>query len=113
MGVEDLIEGGWGEIDKITADLTPKEQAVVDRAKAEDYDLDVSYLQCFSSPAGQIVLEDMKQKYIFVNSYDPGKVNPTEFGLFLEGHRNSVLTIMLRMERAKLGSPVAERTIEL
>lgn len=105
-GMQEYVEGGWSSIDKALKEPGPEDKAKLNRALQEQYELDAAYLRCFSSPEGQVVVEDLKQRYIFKNSYDPGKVNPDQHGHFIEGHRNLVLIFLQRMERARLGSPI-------
>lgn len=105
-GMKEYVEGGWQSANKLMADRKPEEKAELNRALQEQYEIDAAYLRCFSSPDGKVVMEDLTKRYIFKNSYDPGKVNPDQHGHFLEGHRNLVLTLLHRMKRARLGSPI-------
>lgn len=107
-----LLEGGWGALNDIGAEPTKAETAQLNRALEEQYQEDLIYLRAFSTVEGQAMLEDLKKKYIMINSYDPGVVNPDQHGHFFEGHRNVVLQMMKRIERAKLGSPI-QAEIEL
>ena len=106
VNMQEYIEGGWGTANKILEDPTPEDKAAMNRSLEEQYNVDVSYLRCFSSPEGKVVLDHLTQDYIFKNSYNPGLVNPDQHGHFLEGHRNLVLLIIHRMNRAREGSPV-------
>lgn len=113
MDAKEALEGGWGALDKLVQEPTPQDKAETDRAEIEQFELDASFMRCFNSPDGRVVLESLERRYIFVNSYNPGVVNPDQHGHFLEGHRNLVLMIMQRIERAKLGNPVHSGGIEL
>lgn len=106
---KDFVEGGgWSALDQMVREPTPAEEAKRNVALSQQYDKDAAYLRCFSGADGAVVLEDLTQQFIFKNSYNPGVVNPDQHGHFLEGHRNLVLMIMQRMERARDGNPAAK-----
>ena len=105
-GMQEYVEGGWGSINETLKEPGPEDRAKRNRALQEQYEMDAAYLRCFTSPEGQVVLEDLKQRYVFKNSYNPGLVNPDQHGHFFEGHRDMVLMFMKTMERARSGSPI-------
>jgi len=106
LSTQNLLEEGWGGLDSAIREPSGKDEATIKRAQQEQFEKDNAYLKCFSSPEGRVVLDDLKERFIFMNSYDPGKVNPDQHGHFFEGHRNLVLTIMQKIERAREGSPI-------
>ena len=107
------LMGGWPGLDDLTGEPTPKQEAQIELAKEQDYDLALSYLRCFSTPDGVRVLEDFEAKYIYKNAFVPGMEDPVNYGFFMEGHRNLVLRVLLLMDIAREGSPLGGREIEL
>ena len=106
MSVQDLMEEGWGGLDSAIREPSEEDEASIKRALQEQFEKDNAYLKCFSSAEGRVVLDDLQERFIFRNSYNPGIVNPNPHGHYFEGHRNLVLAIIERMKRARKGSPI-------
>ncbi len=98
VGSGDPLEvGGWAEIDGI---VDPKQ---ADRTRKEQVDHASMYRQCFSSPAGRYVLNDLIECFfkqdIVVGEDPPGSLNPG----IRQGQAHMVKRIFFMIEFANTG----------
>ncbi|MCH9730683.1 MAG: hypothetical protein K0U84_13590 [Actinomycetia bacterium] len=93
--------GGWASLDTLDAEVL----AAQEETNREREQLRMSFIACFSSPAGKRVLEDLKNWALTQEGFDHnrGFHDGAAQGFYREGQRRVVAYIM------KMSEPMTEK----
>ena len=102
-------EAGWQGLNQES--VSEAQQIVSHDALLKNFETADLYKQCFGTPAGQKVLQDLLDKTVFLATmpFNLGMDQATSHGLFREGQNSMVMEILKYLTIAKNGPPKAPR----